>query len=80
MNAATSTLPHMPLWRLQASFYSIGSFDLVRTSPDSFTNLVRLSMYLGKMPQKCGVKMIIPQLPIPNVNKIHHVMQELRKI
>jgi len=54
----------MPLWCLQASFYPTSSFDLVHTSPDSLT----------KMPQKCGVKMIIPQLPVPNVNKIHHVM------
>ena len=70
----------MPLWRLQASFYPTGSFDLVHTSPDSLRKLVKLPLCLGKMPQKCGVKVIIPQLPISNVNKIHHVMQELRKI
>jgi hypothetical protein len=80
MNAAISALPHMPLWRLKASFHPTGSFDLAHTSTDSFRKLVKSSMCLGKMPQKCGVKMIIPQLAIPNVNKIHHVMQELRMI
>jgi len=48
-------------------FYSTSSSDLVQTSSDSFRKLVKSSMCLGKMPQKCGVHH-------------HHVQEGLRLI
>jgi hypothetical protein len=63
-----------------STIYSPSSNDSVHTSPDSFRKLVKSFMCPGTMLQECRVKMIISQLSMLNFNKIHHVMQELRKI